>query len=105
MLFTPMHNNPSIEVSTPMLTTYKASIQASLSAVEGELRYSLSTYGSDFRRAGLELVRRIDTGTSLTHGFERVTVREKLVEKRPGESIQSAWKPLRGSPEPKLASK
>jgi len=72
-----------------LLTTDKASIQASLSAVEGELRYSISTYGSGFRRAGLELVRCMNPGTSLTHGFERVTVREKLVEIRPGESIQS----------------
>jgi hypothetical protein len=57
MLFTPMHNNPSIEVLKPMLTTDKVSIQACLSAVDGELRYSLSAYGSDFRRAGLELTR------------------------------------------------
>jgi hypothetical protein len=103
MLFTPMHNSPSVGVSKPMLTTDKASIQASLSVVDGELRYSLSAYGSDFRKAGLELVRRMDTGTSLTHGFERVTVREKLVEIRAGESIQSTWKPSKGSQEPILA--
>jgi len=45
----------------------------------------------------------MDTGTSLTHGFERITVREKLVEIRPGESIQSTWKPSKGPQEPILA--
>jgi hypothetical protein len=45
----------------------------------------------------------MDTGTSLIHGFERVTVREKLVETRPDESIQSTWKPSSGSQEPILA--
>jgi hypothetical protein len=71
MLFTPINNDPSIEVSKPLLITDKASVQASLSVDEGALRYSLSAYGSGFRSAGLVLVRCVDTGVSMSHGFER----------------------------------
>jgi hypothetical protein len=45
---------------------------------------SLNAYGSGFKRAGLELVKRINTGTSLTHGLERVTVKQRLAEAKPG---------------------
>jgi hypothetical protein len=75
MLFTPIDVNPSIDVSKPLLVVEKASVSASLSAGEEGPRYSLNAYGSGFRRAGLELVKRINTGTSLTHGLERVTVK------------------------------
>jgi hypothetical protein len=51
----------------------------------------------------LELVKRINTGTSLTHGFERITVKQRLAEVKPGESIQSTWTPSKGSTEPVLA--
>jgi hypothetical protein len=78
----------------------KASVSASLSAGEEGLRYSLNAYGSGFRRAGLELVRHVNTGTSLTHGLERVTV--KLAEVTAGESIHSTWTPSKGSTEPVL---
>jgi hypothetical protein len=95
MLFTPMHNNPSIEVLKSLLTTDKASIQASLSVVDGELRYGLTAYGSDFRRAGLELARHVYTGWSTTFGHEKITASEKLAEAWPGENIQSVWKPIK----------
>jgi hypothetical protein len=61
MLFTPIDVNPRIDVSKPLLMAEEASVSASLSAGEG-LRYSLNAYGSGFRRAGLELVKRINTG-------------------------------------------
>jgi hypothetical protein len=96
MLFTPINNDPSIEVSKPLLITDKASVQASLSVDEGALRYSLSAYGSGFRSAGLVLVRCVDTGVSMSHGFERVTVEERLADARPGESIENTWRPIRG---------
>jgi hypothetical protein len=95
-----MYNNPSIEVLKPMITTDKASIQASLSAVDGELRYSLTAYGSDFRRAGLELARHVYTGWSTTFGREKITASEKLAEAWPGENIQSVWKPVKRHTEP-----
>jgi hypothetical protein len=101
MLFTPIDVNPRIDVSKPLLMAEEASVSASFSAGEG-LRYSLNAYGSGFRRAGLELVKRINTETSLTHGFERVTVKQKLAEAKPGESIQSTWTPSRGPTEPVL---
>jgi hypothetical protein len=85
MLFIPIDVNPRIDVSKPLLMAEEASVSASLSAGEG-LRYSLNAYGSGFRRAGLELVKRINTGTSLTHGLERVTVKQKLAEVKPGEN-------------------
>jgi len=69
-----------------------ASVSASLSASEG-LRYSLNGYGSGFKRASLELVRRMDTGTSLTHGFKRVTVREKLGRYGPAKAYNQHGKP------------
>jgi hypothetical protein len=51
---------------------------------------------------GLELVKRINTGTSLIHGLERVTVKQRLAEAKPGETIQSTWTPSRGPTEPVL---
>ncbi len=50
----------------------------------------------------MELVKRINTGTSLSHGLERVKVKQKLAEAKPGESIQSTWTPSRGPTEPVL---
>jgi hypothetical protein len=85
MPFTPMNNSPSIGVSKPLLTNDKASIQASLWAVDGELRYSLSVYGSHFRRASLELPRHVYTGWSTTFGREKITASEKLAEAWPRE--------------------
>jgi hypothetical protein len=99
MLLAPINNSPRMDVSKSLLVAEKASVSASLSAGEEGLRYSLSAYGSGFRRAGLELIKRINTGTSLTHGLERVTVKQKLVEAKPGESIQSTWTPSRGPTE------
>jgi hypothetical protein len=72
--------SPRIDVSKPLLVAGEASVSASLSAGEEGLRYSLNAYGSGFRRAGLELIKRINTGTSLSHGLERVTVKQKLAE-------------------------
>jgi hypothetical protein len=102
MLFTPIDVNPRMDVSKSLLVAEKASVSAPLSTGEEGLRYSLNAYGSGFRRAGLELIKRINTGTSLTHGLERVTVKQKLVEAKPGESIQSTWTPSRGPTEPVL---
>jgi hypothetical protein len=102
MLFTSIDVNPRIEVSKPLLVAGEASVSASLSAGEEGLQYSLSAYGSGFRRAGLELIKRINTGTSLSHGLERVTVKQRLAEVQPGESTQSIWTPSRGPTEPVL---
>ena len=102
MLFTPIDVNPRIEVSKPLLVAEEAAVSASLSAGEEDLRYSLNAYGSGFRRAGLELIKRINTGKSLSHGLERVTVKHRLAEVQPGESIQSTWTPSRGPTEPVL---
>jgi hypothetical protein len=66
MLFTPIDVNPRIDVSKPLLVAEEASVSASLSAGEEGLRYSLNAYGSGFKRAGLELVKRINTGASHT---------------------------------------
>jgi hypothetical protein len=99
MLFTPIDVDPRIDVSKPLLVAGEASVGASLSTDEEGLRYSLNAYGSGFRRAGLELVKRINTGTSLTHGLERITVKQRLAEAKPGESIQSTWTPSRGPTE------
>ena len=85
-----------------MLVAEEAAVSASLLAGEEGLRYSLNAYDSGFRRAGLELIKRINTGTSLSHGLERVTVKQKLAEAKPGESIQSTWMPSRGPTEPVL---
>ncbi len=63
----------SIALSKPILIAEKASVQASLSAENDALRYRLKAHGQGFRKAGLELVRKIHTGTSMTHGLERVT--------------------------------
>jgi hypothetical protein len=104
MLFTPTDVNPRIELSKPLLVAGEASVSASLSAEEEGLRYSLSAYGSGFRRAGLELIKRINTGTSLSHGLERITVKQRLAEAKPGESIQSTWTPSRGPTEPVLVN-
>jgi hypothetical protein len=102
MLLAPINNSPRMDVSKSLLVAEKASVSASLSAGEEGLRYSLSAYGSGFRRAGLELIKRINTGTSLTHGLERVTVKQRLAEAKPGESTQSTWTPSRGPTEPVL---
>jgi hypothetical protein len=99
MLFTPIDVNPRIDVLKPLLVAEEASVCASLSVGEEGLRYSLNAYGSGFRRAGLELIKRINTGTSLTHGLERITVKQRLAEAKPGESIQSTWTPSRGPTE------
>jgi len=97
MLFTP------IDVLKPLLLMAKeASVSASLSTGEEALRYSLNAYGSGFKRAGLELIKRINTGTSLTHGLERITVKQRLAEVKLGENIQSTWTPSRGLTEPML---
>jgi hypothetical protein len=103
MLLAPINNSPRIDVSKSLLVAEKASVSASLSAGEEGLRYSLNAYGSWFSRAGLELVKRINTGTSLTHGLERITVKQRLAEAKPGETIQSTWAPSRGPTEPVLA--
>jgi hypothetical protein len=95
VLFTPVNSKPRIEVSKPLLITDKASVQASLSVDGGELRYSLSAYGSGFRRAGLILDRRVVTGM-----IEKVMLAERLVVAHPGESIQDIWTPLAGPKEP-----
>jgi hypothetical protein len=102
MLFTPIDVDPRIDVSKSLLVAEKASVSASFSVGEEGLRYSLSAYGSGFRRTGLELIKRINTGTSLTHGLERVTVKQRLAEAKPGESTQSTWTPSRGPSEPVL---
>jgi hypothetical protein len=102
MLLTQIDINPRIDVSKPLLVAEKASVSASLSAGEEGLQYSLNACGSGFRRAGLELVKRINTGTSLSHGLERVKVKQKLAEAKPGESTQSTWTPSRGPTEPVL---
>jgi len=54
MAFTPAYDSSSIRVSKPALTNDRAFVQECLSAGEEGLRYSLSAYGSGFRRAGLE---------------------------------------------------
>jgi hypothetical protein len=74
-----------------LLVAREVSVSASLSAGQEGLRYSLNAYGFGFKRAGLELVRHVNAGTSLTHGLERVTV--KLAEVTAGESIHSTWTP------------
>jgi hypothetical protein len=102
MLLAPINNSPRIDVSRPLLVAEKASVSACLSAGEEGLHYSLNVYGSGFRRAGLELVKRINTGTPLTHGLERVTIKQRLAEAKPGETIQSTWTPSRGPTEPVL---
>jgi hypothetical protein len=59
MLLAPINNSPRIDVSKPLLVAEKASVCTSLPAGEEGLRYSLNAYGSGFKRAGLELVKRI----------------------------------------------
>jgi hypothetical protein len=103
MLFTPIDVNPRIDVLKPLLVAGEAPVSASLSAGEEGLRYSLNAYGSGFRKAGLELVKHINTGTSLTHGLERITIKQRLAKAKPGETIQSTWTPSRGPTEPVLA--
>jgi hypothetical protein len=85
-----------------LLVAEEAAVSASLLAGEEGLRYSLNAYDSGFRRAGFELIKRINTGTSLSHGLERVTVKQKLAEAKPRESTQSTWMPSRGPTEPVL---
>jgi hypothetical protein len=102
MLFTPIDVNPRIEVSKPLLVAGEAYVGTSISAGEEGLRYSLNAYGSGFRRAGLELIKRINTGTSLSHRLEKITVKQRLAEAKPGESTQSTWTPSRGPTEPVL---
>ena len=102
ILLAPINNNPRIDVSKPLLVAEAAAVSASLSTGGEGLRYSLNAYGSRFKRAGLELIKHINTGASLTHGFERVTVKQRLAEAKPGESIQSTWTPSRGPIEPVL---
>jgi hypothetical protein len=66
------------------------------------LRYSLTTYGSGFKRASLELARHVYTGWSTAFGREKITASEKLAEAWPGENIQSAWKPVKRHTEPTI---
>jgi hypothetical protein len=100
IMLAPIYNTPLIEVSKPVLTADRVSVQASLSVGDGGLRYSLNAYGSGFRRACLELTRHIYTGWSTTFGREKITASEKLAEAWPGENIQSAWKPVKRHTEP-----
>jgi hypothetical protein len=102
MMLAPIYNTPSIEVSKPVLTADSASVQASLSVGDGGLRYSLTAYGSGFRRAGLELTRHLYTGWSTAFGREKITASEKLAEAWPGENIQSVWKPIKRHTEPTI---
>jgi len=67
---------PSIGLSKLILAAEKVSVQASLSADGGCLRYSLNAYGSGFRRAGLEVVRQVYTGLSMSHRVERGTAKD-----------------------------
>jgi hypothetical protein len=50
IMLAPIYNTPLIEVSKPVLTADRVSVQASLSVGDGGLRYSLNAYGSGFRR-------------------------------------------------------
>jgi hypothetical protein len=95
IMLAPIYNTPLIEVSKPVLTADRVSVQASLSVGDGGLRYSLNAYDSGFRRASLELSRRVYTGWSTAFGREKITASEKLAEAWPGENIQSAWKPVK----------
>jgi len=95
---------PSIALSKPIMVAERVSVQAFLSADNGVLRYSLNPHGQGFRRAGLELVREINTGLSATHGLERVTAKEKLVEVLPGETVQSEWRPVTNPANPLLVA-
>jgi hypothetical protein len=102
IMLAPIYDTPLIEVSKPVLTADRVSVQASLSVGDGGLRYSLNAYGSGFRRAGLELTRHLYTGWSTNFGREKITVSEKLAEAWPGENIQSAWKPIKRHTEPTI---
>jgi hypothetical protein len=102
IMLAPIYNTPVIEVSKPVLTTDRVSVQASLSVGDGGLRYSLNAYGSGFRRACLELTRHVYTGWSTAFGREKITASEKLAEAWPGENIQSTWKPVKRFTEPIL---
>jgi hypothetical protein len=102
IMLAPIYDIPSIEVSKPVLTADRVSVQASLSVGDGGLRYSLNAYGSGFRRAGLELTRHVYTGWSTAFGREKITASEKLAEAWPGENIQSTWKPVKRFTEPIL---
>ena len=102
IMLAPIYNTPLIEVSKPVLTADRVSVQASLSVGDGGLRYSLNAYGSGFRRACLELTRHVYTGWSTAFGREKITASEKLAEEWPGENIQSTWKPVKRFTEPIL---
>jgi hypothetical protein len=102
IMLAPIYNTPLIEVSKPVLTADRVSVQASLSVGDGGLRYSLNAYGSGFRRACLELTRHVYTGWSTAFGREKITASEKLAEAWPGENIQSTWKPVKRFTEPIL---
>jgi hypothetical protein len=97
-----IYNTPLLEISKPILTADRVSVQASLSGGDGGLRYSLTAYGSGFRRAGLELTRQVYTGLSTAFGREKITASEKLAEAWPGENIQSVWKPVKRHIEPTI---
>jgi hypothetical protein len=102
MVLAPIYNTPLLEISKPILTADRVSVQASLSVGDGGLRYSLTAYGSGFRRAGLELTRQVYTGLSTAFGREKITASEKLAEAWPGENIQSVWKPVKRHIEPTI---
>jgi hypothetical protein len=102
MVLAPIYNTHSLEVSKPVLTADRVSVQASLSVGDGGLRYSLNAYGSGFRRAGLELTGQVYTGWSTAFGREKITASEKLAEAWPGENIQSVWKPVKRHTEPTI---
>jgi hypothetical protein len=102
IMLAPIYDTPLIEVSKPVLTADRVSVQASLSVGDGGLRYSLNAYGSGFRRACLELTRHVYTGWSTAFGREKITASEKLAEAWPGENIQSTWKPVKRFTKPIL---
>jgi len=102
MMLAPIYGTPLLEISKPVLTADRVSVQASLSVGDGGLRYRLSAYGSGFRRAGLELTRHIYTGWSTASGCEKITASEKLAEAWPGENTQSTWKPVKRHIEPTI---
>ena len=53
---------------------------------------------------GLEVVRKLYTGVSMSHGVEGVTTREKLCEAWPGEAVQSERRPVGNTAGPLLAA-
>jgi hypothetical protein len=89
----PLTNSRVITVlSTPLCVSIKNPTIDKNSVGSVGLRYSLTTYGSGFKRASLELARHVYKGWSTNLGREKITAYEKLVEAWPEENIQSIWK-------------